>query len=384
MDLYQYIPGNHFYFSFKGTGSLKKILLVSEDEDSSFYVKKAIEVVSEQGKTEIVYKKPSEIKALFLKEYQTIFIVNTGRIDEETVKKIYSYLNDGGSLIYFPGERVTYKNFNDDWQMKEENIFLMPGHIKGEKTGFKNIQNISFVETSHPLFTPFRGTIFEYIKTITFKQLFTVEEITGTVLLKTNSGAPLLIEKKVGKGTVLFFTFLTDKDWTNLHTRPFFPVMTESILNYLSGRESEKITAGEKVKTDVPDGAERIEICSPDGATQTIKNFSSSDVEFLADKPGFWKVETYHRTGDIQKTLSVNVDWEEGNLRKADTGEIKRKIPGINVEIVKGGEARKFLAQKGKTSELLYGFLNIVFFLFLIEVTVSNFLYHKKAGNDSK
>jgi hypothetical protein len=374
---------NHFYFSFKTTDDIKKILLVSEDEKSSFYVKKAIRAVLEQDKTELIHKKPSELETLFFKDYQSVFMVNSGRTQKESVQNIYSYLKEGGSLIYFPGERVTDTSFNSDWQIKEEDIFLMPGKIEGEITELKDELKVGYVETSHPVFVQFRETVFEYMQKVTFKQLFTIENISGTVLLETSEGIPLLVEKKIGKGSVFFFTFLTDEKWTNLHKKPFFPVLIKSLLNCSTGQESKSAVAGEKITMPIPDDAENVFFYPPDGEKK-IPVISSPNIEFFVDAPGFWKTEINYRNGKVEKLFSVNVDWEEGNLRKADTGEIKRKIPGINVEIVKGGEARKFLAQKGKTSELLYGFLNIVFFLFLIEVTVSNFLYHKKAGNDSK
>jgi|GEM_PF-811041 len=368
---------NRSYFSFSAADK-KKILLVSEDESSPFYIIKAIKAVSEPENIEMVYKKPGEIENLLLEEYQIIFIVNAGRIPEGAMGKLYYYLKEGGNIVNFPGERVIDKNFNSDWYVRENDTFLMPAYIKGKTSEFGNPVGIGYTGTSHPVFMPFGGTILEYTKLITFKQLIPVEKISGTVLLETTNDLPLLLEKKIRKGDVLFFTFLPDGEWTNLHTRPFFPVMIRSILSYLYKKEADVVVAGEKVKINIPAGAGKVYVYSPDGEKQELKILTSGNAEFFVDKPGFWNAEIYHRDGKIEKTFSANVDWKEGNLRKAGIDEIRKKTKGADMELVRDEQIEKFLTKRSKTSELSYGFLNIIMLMFLAEVVASNLLHYKK------
>ncbi len=368
---------NRFFFSFSATNR-KKILFVSEDETSPFYVEKAVKAVSEGENLELVHARPADMENLLLEEYQAIFVINAGRMPGPAAIKLQSFVEAGGSMVNLPGERVIDRNFNSDWDIKETGTFLMPAHITGKTPEFKNAAGIGYTGTSHPIFTPFGGTIFEYIKTVAFKHLFTVDRISGTVLLKTTNDLPLLIEKRVGKGTVLLFTFLPDAAWTNMHTRPFFPVMIKSMLNYICRKDADVVMVGQKVELNAPEKSGLAYVTSPDGRRQEFKNPGAGDESFLVDVPGFWDVEISRGDAKIEKTVSANADWEEGNVRKAGIDDIRKKMKGMNPEIVRAEQAREFLSRRSRTSELSYGFLNIILLVFLMEVAASNLLHYKK------
>lgn len=362
---------NRFFLSLSTQG-IKKILIVSEDEDSQFYLQEAIKAASEEENLELVYRKPSALEDLFLDEYQIIFIINTGRVPESAVKKIQSFLQKGGSMVNFPGERVTDRNFNNNWYIKETDSFLMPAYIKGKTSEFRNGVGIGYIGSSHPVFLPFGSTVLQYTKNIMFKRLFNLDKISGTILLKTTDNLPLLVEKRIGKGSVLLFTFLPGTLWTNVHTKPFFPVMVNGMLNYLSRKDADVVMVGQRFVVNEVKESDRTYVTGPDRKKEEFKK------SFFVDKPGFWNVEIYRGNARIEKTISANLNWEEGNLRKIKTDEIRKKMKGMDPEIIRVEQAREFLNKRSMTSELSYGFLNVILLVFLVEVVVSNLLHYKK------
>ena len=49
----------------------------------------------------------------------------------------------------------------------------------------------------------------------------------STILSLSDSELPLLLEKKVGLGTVLLFTTTADRAWSNFAVHPLFPMMIQ-------------------------------------------------------------------------------------------------------------------------------------------------------------
>ena len=367
-------PDNSFYFGF--SSPLKtKILLVGEE---LFYVQKSLKA-ADLSRIEINTKKVKELNDVFLEQYQIVFLSNIGRVEGELVKKLYLYVREGGNLINFPGERIIPSNFNTDWELREENIFLMPAYLV-EKTSLTKPAKIGYVETRHPLFIPFEGKTFEYVKTVTFRKFFKTKQFSGDILLKLDNGDPVLFEKKIGKGKVFLFTFSPEEKWTNFPLKPFFPVMMGTMLQYFSEKEVNLVTVGEKVLLRVPEKTEKIEVFPPlrTGTKAEPEKTPDGKINFSPDSPGIWKIRFLKGDTKLEKTISVNLDSEEGNMEKISIKEIKKEIKGIDIHKVKGNHLKDFLLERGETSDISDLFLNMAFLLFLLEIGLSNFFYYKK------
>lgn len=370
---------NSYYFSIaKGAG--EKVLLIGENTDEVFYLKKALKVGA-GGKTDLVHITAGGVDDIFPEAYASVFISGSGRIPDGFSKKMYRYARDGGNIVYFPGSRVVSAGFNQDWQVAEkEDTFLMPARLKSINT-FKSTSGIGDISTFHPLFSPLQGMYFEYTRTIIFKQIFTFGDISGDILMKTSDNRPLLIEKKIGKGSIFLFGFPTDDRWTNIHFKPFFPVLINNILNHFSGKEADIVTVGEEVRMKVPYGVDKVYLSSPDGEKTELQRDSSDEaVFFVPDSPGFWIMEFRKNAEKLEKIISVNVDSREGDLKKIEVNEIAKKMGGADITVVKKAKIKEFLSRRKKTREISYGLLNAALILLLVEIALSSFLRNKRQG----
>jgi hypothetical protein len=94
-------------------------------------------------------------------------------------------------------------------------------------------------DTTLPLFEPFaRGGRSAFVG-VEWSQLFTLEPFesseTRTILLSTESGIPLLVEGRVGRGRVLLFTGTVDLDWGNFPLQSAFMPFVQRLVSYLGG-----------------------------------------------------------------------------------------------------------------------------------------------------
>ena len=359
--------------------NIEKVLIISGNPQAPVYLENALQAIKSSGTGfEIELRKPDEVAAIPFASYQVIFLSDVGRLKIETIKKLYSYLQDGGNLVNFLGSRVSPVNFNSDWMLREKNIFLMPAKLE-KKIDYRKPTRIVWLNMSSPIFNPFKEGIHQYLRSISFEKVFQTKEVSGDVLAKLENNIPLLLKKKIGMGKVLLFTFSPEESWTNFPFKPFFPVMIKTTLDYLTKNKSPFITVGKKIALTVPPGVRKIEIVSPSGERRVIKGCGQK-VEFRADKAGFWKMIFFDKKGEKEKIIAANADWKEGNLEKIGFWKIKTMLQG-NVRYEEGKNMGDFLAEKVKSSDLSNLFLGLAFLALLLEMGISNFFDYRKTKN---
>jgi hypothetical protein len=123
-----------------------------------------------------------------------------------------------------------------------------------------------------------RGKFYRYV---TMEGANTVPGVR--MLLALQDGSPLLVDKDLGRGRVLFFASSADRDWTDLPTRTAYVPLIHGLVGYaahlsaasqrpgtimpeatrLLGREDDD---GTTVTIRTPDGQERLTHYARDGA----------------------------------------------------------------------------------------------------------------------
>lgn len=368
------LPDNSFYLS--SPYKKRKILLIFEKPDkSNFYIINSIKAMEDGERFLIDEMRFDRIDNLIFERYGIIFICDVGRFRKDTIKRFYSYVEEGGNLVIFLGDTIIPQNFNNDWYLKEKSVFLTPATIK-KKLEFRRPFKIVWVDTKNPLFSPFSEKIFEYLRPLNFFKIFHLDKIYGNVLLKIENGYCVMVEKEIGDGRVFLFPFLPQKNWTDFPLKSFFPVMIERILNTIH-LKTFVLRIGEKRKIKVPGWVRKVEIFSPDGKKEEIKKIENNEIEFSPGIPGFWKVIFYKKGEKIEKIFGVNVDWKEGDLSRINFRSIKNLINGKIYFL----NNKNLVIQRTTSKDLSDLFLDIALLLLLSEIAVSNFLIYKKRKN---
>jgi len=355
----------------------KRILVIGEDPESAFYVQKSLNAIDESMSVDV--RKPGQLENTVFEEYRIVFLVNSGRMDAQSVRKLSAYVASGGNIVVFPGDRVSPETFNNDWSIRENEGFVMPARldVPSENT---NPQRVAWVESKHPLFSIFGGRIFEYLKTTEFRRVFRLKEVTGDILMKLSDGSALLAEKKSGKGRILLFTFLPSDLWTNLQVKPFYVVLMNALKEYLSGAGTYLAKVGEPVDIPLPESVESAQVTSPDGRTLTVGKHGEGRF-FIPDVPGFWKVKSANPQIPVERIVSVNCDWEEGNLERISYRDVDTALRGADVSFVKRENVARLLAKRSASRDLADMFLNMALFLLMAELGASSYFLFRKAGD---
>jgi len=370
---------NVCYFSTAGSEGEKVLLLGEDGADSTFYIKKALKAAAGEGK-ELVHvplDSPA-LKGIFPEAYSAVFISGSGSIPGEFIQRLLYYAREGGNIVCFPGSRVVPAGFNTSWQPAEGG-YLMPAGLKASRV-FRDTPGIGWISDLHPFFLPLRDTVFEHTRAVFFRQLFLLEDISGEVLMKTPGRLPLLVEKREGKGSVFLFAFPAEDGWTNLHLRPFFPVLLSNMLTHFSPKGADTFTVGEEARIKVPQGTGTFAFFSPGGEKTVFERAISGEALFVPGMPGFWLAEFWKGDGKLEEVIPVNIDPAEGDLERISPGEIGRKTGGAAVNVVTKEKMREFLGKRSKTREISFALFNAALFLLLLETALSSFFHRKRSS----
>jgi hypothetical protein len=244
-----------------------------------------------------------------------VILANVESVPPDAITKLEAFVDHGGSLLVFLGDRVNSAFYNRDLAAASRlHGGLLPGQLlrvegkpaqakkqRDEKKVAESALFIGEVNYDHPALAAFQDPKFATLTGVTFQVLWGVEpDPTAAVLMRTNTGMPLLCEKAFGKGRVLLFTSTCDRDWTNFPVRPAFLPWAHRLVAYLAqeplGRQGFYAT-GDSMALPVSaiEGIAQVQVKKPDGSLgyATMSNDADRPLVFTdTAQPGIYTLVT--------------------------------------------------------------------------------------------
>jgi hypothetical protein len=271
------------------------------------------------------------LAAAELGKYPLVILANVESVPPTAVEKLEEYVESGGSLLVFLGDKVNPSSYNES--LVGSNLRhggLLPGRltrIEGDPAGGKDIAFLGGADYDHPALAAFQDSRFASLvgPSITFQALWRVEAPPERVLMKASSGAPLLCEKSFGKGRVMLFSSTCDRDWTNFPIRPVFLPWTHRLVAYLAQqplRHQAPNLTGEVVhlSSSASDAETPLLVKKPNGDIASARLSSDETPTFtFADThlPGIYTLLRGEQTGPAG-LFAVNLDGHESDLTYLD------------------------------------------------------------------
>ncbi|MEQ9619642.1 MAG: BatA domain-containing protein [Deltaproteobacteria bacterium] len=290
-----------------------KVLIVDGDprEDSrlseTYYLARAAETIAELSGSNISVKDNDSFLNEDLSNYDLIFLANVGDITPRNSEDLESFIESGGTLVIFLGERIRSSSYNT--LLKN----ILPGELLAVKDGEFRISPLS------------AGMFADNIKDKTNqvrvnRYVGTIPSPGSDVIFSISAEEPFLISKDLGRGSVFLFTSTADASWNNFPITPVFLPVVKKFMDFSGHSNSERrnYIIGETVAIDISPG---------EGAAEII-NASGDKFEVGADNPLFAKtyipgIYTVTEGGKTSYKFSVNIDPAESNLARITAKEIE-------------------------------------------------------------
>ncbi len=341
-----------------------RILCVEGEPRAARYIARALNPSGEPtSPLEPVVVGEGALSELTLADYQCVFVCNVTRFTPAEVALLSHYVDQGGGLVVFLGDRVLAEAYNEAFVSKpdlrpqvqrgalqpsefgsmDQDRALLPATIGSVVTN--EATGIDPLDYQHPIVAAFRGRERAGLLTTpitTYLSLTPHTQQGAKVAFATASGDPLLVTQTFGKGVVALVATAASLDtvdpttrqpWTLLPAWPSFLPIVRELVAYTSpvARNQVSLQVGEAIGGELPSywAEPTVAIVRPDSRIDTVPveregaqarwNYASVDL------PGIYTARS--TTGDVPLAMeSVNVDPRESDLARVDIEQLHAAI----------------------------------------------------------
>lgn len=297
-----------------------------------------------------------------ISDARVVILANVPKLSDAQVKLLVDYVEGGGSLLIFVGNKVDIDWYN---QRLFSGAGLLPmriGALGGGQPEEKESSRIVAEHFDHPALEVFNdranGNLAdaEIWKWYRLGQADPDESQDGAeppatggpttdgpaeplVLARLETGDPLIVERRFGDGLVVQVATACDADWSNLPMRPsYLPLMQQLVTTMaLEVSPSSNIETGEPAVAILPDNADGLplSLIAPDGTRHTVRPVrrgTHAVVEFnQTERPG-----VYTLTGPDGRPIhfAANTSREESDLRRLDPKRLESLAADLGADLV--------------------------------------------------
>ena len=215
-----------------------------EGPDETFWLIKSLELnqIGEDAALKVSRFEPEEIQPDDLDDYDVVILANVESVGKEMSDKLKSFVDAGGGLLVFAGDRLDVETYNKRMHAGEDG--LLPGKLEEvvtltpEEESAENSWTLGTIRSGHVLAKLVEIIPEEARNETKFQSVLKVNPDPGatTILSLSDSKLPLLVEKSRGRGTVMLFACAADREWSNLVIQPLFPMLMQQTVTHLTNR----------------------------------------------------------------------------------------------------------------------------------------------------
>ncbi len=310
----------------------------------SLYVPEKEEILVVEGKTstplKVLFQSVfDQFNATFLparnisqaqfNEYRSIILLGINQFSSGLADQLQTFVEEGGSILYFPGEQVDISSINRFYQNIQAGSFqkavLMDEGVEANQ-----------VELDHPIFEGIftknrRNREIDAPRIFKFHPFALNNSTIHNRVISLNSSQPLLVESKIGQGLLFTFSFFPDDSWTDLHVKSLFvPLIFRitQIMNQTQQVQSSTLIGSSEskfIRTSIQDlivleNEEGLELI-PEQYSQSgglLLNFDKLDLS-----PGNYQLK---QGENLLEEISFNISDAESHLTFASESELTSQL----------------------------------------------------------
>jgi Aerotolerance regulator N-terminal/von Willebrand factor type A domain len=165
-----------------------------------------------------------------LKSARVVALCNVDDVTPAEADALARFVEAGGGLIVFTGDRVKIEAYG-----ALERAKVLPARIQGPVA----ISSYRFADwvKDHPVLSRFADPQYGDLRSLKFRRITRlVPERDARVLATTSEGAPLVVEKTVGRGKCIVFAFPADNAWGEWAVHRLYVPLVHQLLGDLTHR----------------------------------------------------------------------------------------------------------------------------------------------------
>lgn len=285
---------------------------------------------------------PAELGLRRLSDFQVVFLANVGEIKTQTAKDLKAFVEQGGGLFVFLGDRVDAIDYNRRFAV--DGVSLLPAELGEVMKVPANSAGIPIAPTKngHPLAAVAASLPPELLKQARVNTFFAATPKKGSQIILTTAGQapyPILMETTLGRGHVLLCTTTADKAWSEICINPLYPILLAETVTRLTAQQYETpFFVDQPLALAIPPELARgtVTIKAPAG-NEAVVNVEKAQGQTMihfgqTDQAGFYEIRT---SPDAQPLLAAfNVDPRESAIGCLEKQAIGPAFSGLPVRVI--------------------------------------------------
>jgi hypothetical protein len=382
----QYTDDDRWYYALRTVAPVR-VLVVDGDPGTSlheseiFYLLSALQPAGTLRRP-LFYPKPVPWEGLEqerFNDFQVIVLCNLEAIGPQLRQRLYQFVVEGGGLIFFAGDRVDPSQYNALFYHSDTPLLPLPLAAPLQRVPDQAL-SIGTIDSAHEALGVFAGAE-ALLQRSKFSRVMTIshqpETTSVRVLLALQNGLPLLVDKSLGRGKVLFFATSADRDWSDLPTRTAYVPLLHGVLGYVANLATAAqrptiimpepaVFPGQATDSDTtltiftPDGQERHSRYTTDGSRVTAR-FAEYTL------PGIYRLQG----PGGPDFLAANATRAESNFEKLPQADLRTKFQPLTLHM----EEESTLDRAAESNPLPIKELSAIFMLALVAVLMAENVY---------
>jgi len=263
---------------------------------------------------------------------EVVIMANVER--PQRLQDLEKFVKEGGGLMVFAGPECDVRAYQNEFFRNGQGLF--PASVKGfgHTNEGENPARILLQRFTHPATTYFNDARGGRLQDAEIKHWLQLEPKNDEVktLFTLDRGAPLFIEKTVGRGRVIACATSANPEWTNMPLQMVFVPLVQRLVSYLGTPDSAaaSLVVGSSVQLGLQEGRgdEVYELTDPAGKQTEVKARKEANGVVLATpptrEPGLYDLRPKGASDDIARKFAINVSPAESDLKPLTAGEVEK------------------------------------------------------------
>ncbi len=373
-----------------------RILLIADHAAESQYLRNALqptqaELIGIQF-CEITSVSTARTAQQTFSDFDVIFVVNCARPDESLWAGLKTFVSAGGGVFVVAGSQKIQAGAWTTPAAQE----LLPATPIRPVSFLSEPGRLTIEADQHPAIREFATDEASRVELSSraFERCWAVEAAENANVLLGFSGPgnrPALMERTIGQGRCLLFTSALDNltdggsRWNNLAVSWSFVMLTDKILNHLTGATGVRrnFIAGEMIDLPIP-VSQRFDqfLLRRPGLRQTRGTLQPDESSVLltdAVEPGHYRLRPFESPSPFEAVFSVNLRDEESDLVRITDDRLMAMLGSDRVAIVHNpGELQRAVRVGRLGVEIFPVLMGLLILLVCAEHLMANFFYDER------
>ncbi len=288
------------YAVLQGGGAQAVPLLTADIRGPSVtYIGAALNVAAARYRAQAL--RIGEFDARTLERYRWVLVDDIGALDAALANGLQKYLESGGAVLAASGARAAAL----------QTLPLTGQSVRGVTVRNADPLSIGRVDGTHALLVNTSGW-----QNLSVARMLKVDAATADrVLIASEDGEPLLLERRIGTGRLLLLTSSLDNAWNDLPVQPVFVNFIAEAARWLAGDDAAGVQQLTGALLQLPTaGGGAVQVVDPEGRELLSLSATRSARSLRLPRSGIYRLVTPAR----ETLIAVNSDPRESDLLPID------------------------------------------------------------------